>query len=93
MVKRNQESRNSFTIYPNPAGNSLNLFLDVALEDELQYTIINSNGMQVAHNSITLKPGINNFTEDISSLSAGVYYLYAHSKYKNYDSMKLIVIR
>jgi hypothetical protein len=72
----------TMTIYPNPAGEILNLDLTVQQQDEYKIQLISADGKQVAEifNGV-LKPGMQSFKiiPKVIGLSSGVYLLQTES--------------
>lgn len=62
-------------IYPNPAQNEINFVFAVPNQSELQLEIFDSNGQSVSKSSKDYSKGIQNFTQNLSSFSKGLYIL------------------
>jgi len=64
---------NMIKIFPNPAGNYLNLSFESNFDERLMLTLCDLIGRPLK--DLSLKPGIINYQLDLESLSSGVYFL------------------
>ncbi|WP_375562463.1 T9SS type A sorting domain-containing protein [Bernardetia sp. OM2101] len=63
-------------IYPNPAQNTVNfVFAIPSSNSDIQLEIFDSNGKSVAKNTENYEKGIQNFNQNLSSFSKGLYIL------------------
>jgi hypothetical protein len=72
-VEENLETQVTVTIYPNPASDNVNIRFDEALDDEVNLTIVNSQGKLVKNvviEATTIEKQIN-----LQDLPSGIYYL------------------
>jgi len=68
------DNKISCSVYPNPAGNILNVRVDLEKRDDVDIELISADGKpirQIVHKA--LNKGINESKADISSLTAGTY--------------------
>lgn len=63
------------TIFPNPAGNTINVSVNAADEESIAVKVINMQGQQVMQNTRLVNKGMNTIAEDIRGLSKGTYML------------------
>jgi hypothetical protein len=85
---REYDKNNVFTLFPNPAQNSLNIQSnDVTLENT-SLDIISSIGQTVLTSELE-----NNTSIDISNLPNGIYFVYFNNKQVNVSPKKLIISR
>jgi hypothetical protein len=63
------------TISPNPVINTLNIGLTSEMNDNLEISIININGVELSSTEYTISTGINQLSMDLSSLNTGTYFL------------------
>jgi hypothetical protein len=68
-------NQNTFTIYPNPTNNLLNINTTLQGNDEVQYQIINTLGATAMANKVTAK----DFSIDVSTLPSGIYFIHLQS--------------
>ncbi len=63
-------------MYPNPAQNVINFVFTVPTSNsEIQVEIFDSNGKSVSKNTNTYQKGVQNFNQNVSSFSKGLYIL------------------
>ncbi|NUM30984.1 MAG: T9SS type A sorting domain-containing protein [Bacteroidetes bacterium] len=80
----NPKNNNLISIYPNPVSDVFNCNIYTEIEEEIEYKIYDMCGKQCVAQKILLKPGINNISQDISSLSKGIYTLEINAfRFKN----------
>lgn len=80
LVNINQLAQNRFSLYPNPASNSINIELPTS--KEVQGSIINLQGKEVI--SMTIK---GSQSIDVSGLSSGIYFVLL----ENFAAQKLVI--
>jgi Secretion system C-terminal sorting domain/PKD-like domain len=78
---------NEVTLYPNPATNVFNVELNASTDVQMEMTVYAMNGSLVNSKNIQLTEGNNTITEDISSLSTGIYFV----KFTNTSSNETII--
>lgn len=78
-----------FSIYPNPAGHELNINLGKLNMGQADLTIYNNSGKLVSR--LNLTPGTANYTFDISSLPAGLYFLRITSPSKEFSGRFMVI--
>lgn len=78
---------NEVKLYPNPATNVFNVELNAAIDAEMEMTVYSMNGSLVNSKNIQVTEGNNTITEDISSLSTGIYFV----KFTNTSSNETII--
>ena len=74
-------------LYPNPATNVFNVELNASTDAEMEMTVYSMNGSLVNSKNIQVTEGNNTITEDISSLSTGIYFV----KFTNSSSNEAII--
>ena len=72
-VEENLESLVRVTVYPNPAGEMINIDFDNALDTEVTYQLINSQGKVVKTNII--EATVIETQVNLQELPGGIYYL------------------
>lgn len=66
----------TFNIFPNPATNQTNVSFDLTQNSNVQVSVINVSGQEVAsQNAGELAAGENTVSVDLSGLTSGVYYV------------------
>jgi hypothetical protein len=78
---------NEVTLYPNPATNVFNVELNASVDAQMEMTVYSMNGSLVTTKNIQVTEGNNTITEDISSLSTGIYFV----KFTNTSSNDTII--
>jgi hypothetical protein len=78
---------NDVKLYPNPATNVFNVELNALTDAQMEMTVYSMNGSLVNSKNIQLTEGNNTITEDISSLSTGIYFV----KFTNTSSNETII--
>jgi hypothetical protein len=78
---------NEVKMYPNPATNVFNVELNASADAQMEMTVYSMNGSLVNSKNIQLTEGNNTITEDISSLSTGIYFV----KFTNTSSNETII--
>lgn len=78
---------NEVKLYPNPATNVFNVELNASTDAEMEMTVYSMNGSLVNTKNIQVTEGNNTITEDISSLSTGIYFV----KFTNTSSNETII--
>lgn len=73
MMKQNNQQ---VAVYPNPAGETVNIYTNIANSGHLQYSILSVNGSQIAEGN--LKQGNNSIS--ISMLEAGLYFIKVYNE-------------
>ena len=73
------KNKGTLILYPNPAANQINLAITVKRKENLDYRIFDNAGRILIHQTSQVLTGTNNFSVDITKLSAGVYYLKLNS--------------
>ena len=63
------------TIFPNPGVNEINLSVNAEAQENITLTITNMQGAKVLQKNFKVVAGINNFTQNIQSLSKGSYVI------------------
>jgi len=63
----------SYTLYPNPASNVINIDVTMKNADDVSAMLVNLNGAVVAQKSMSLKAGNNKMSMDVQNLPAGYY--------------------
>jgi hypothetical protein len=61
--------------FPNPVVDQLNLQVDITERSDASLRIVNMLGQPVLQQTITLDPGTNNLSYDLSNLVAGQYFI------------------
>jgi hypothetical protein len=75
------ESVSSLSVYPNPAGDVLNLTLELSQATPMTLSLIDQLGQKVEVRDLSkLESGVNELEMDVSGLSSGVYYLQIESQ-------------
>ncbi len=75
-LAENQFSDSNFSLYPNPAANSANLWFVLTQNESYDMTITNGLGQVVRNKSYSdLKPGPYNLEVDLKGLQSGIYYV------------------
>jgi hypothetical protein len=74
-------------LYPNPATNVFNVELNAANDAQMEMAVYSMNGSLVNSKNIQVTEGNNTITEDISSLSTGIYFV----KFTNTSSNETII--
>lgn len=78
---------NEVKLYPNPANNVFNVELNASADAQIEMTVYTMSGSLVNSKNIQLREGNNTITEDISYLSAGIYFV----KFNNTSSNEMII--
>ncbi len=75
-LTENELSESNFSLYPNPATNTANLWFVLAQNENYEMSITNSLGQIVRNTSYSnLNPGPYNLEVDIKDLPSGIYYV------------------
>lgn len=90
LKSNSSPSFNEMLMYPNPAGNLLNLGMDASDEGRLQVDIFSMHGALVRTSSRQCNAGVNLWQEDISELSGGIYQVVMQYGAKR-EVMRLVV--
>ena len=67
-------------LYPNPAGNDLNLFIYSTIQDNIKWQIFDATGRLIKSQSRPVVTGDNQLKIDISKLAQGVYFMNINGK-------------
>jgi len=67
-------------IFPNPAGNLINITVNTEAAENVTLTITNLQGQKLMQKTRMIEKGINNIVEDVHSLSQGAYILSLKNK-------------
>ncbi|MDQ3191198.1 MAG: T9SS type A sorting domain-containing protein [Bacteroidota bacterium] len=78
-IKNNKES---FTVYPNPAGNNAEISFNSYGNDEAVLSITNSTGGLVLYKTINTHKGTNTIKLDMMDFSKGIYFVSLSNKYE-----------
>jgi hypothetical protein len=65
----------ALTVFPNPATNEVNAIINVPVDGNVKWNLIDNTGRVVNRNSAWVKKGSNTLVINVSKLSTGVYYL------------------
>jgi hypothetical protein len=69
----------NFTLFPNPAEELLNIRFTLANSDNIEFELINLQGVAVpVSKKVTFQPGTNDYQISISSFPSGIYFLKAN---------------
>ena len=60
-------------IFPNPAGNTINISVNTEAREKIILTITNLQGQEVLQKTLVANKGINNFAEDVRHLAQATY--------------------
>ena len=75
-VKSVTSNVSSYSIYPNPAQNNINVMLDAkAASTNTQIVLIDMTGKVLQNTTVNLKQGINAYSFDVSAYPSGTYML------------------
>jgi hypothetical protein len=75
-IKEQDNDASNFSLYPNPAANSANLWFVLTDNESYEMNITNSLGQVVRNQSYNdMKPGAYNLEVDLKELPAGIYYV------------------
>lgn len=80
----------SMSFYPNPVSNTANVSFYAANAATYNVRIVNIFGQEVANSTLSVVPGLNNKTMDVSKLSAGVY-IYTITDGKSVFTQRFVV--
>jgi hypothetical protein len=70
------ENKQTFSLYPNPAENILNMDLELKSADKVVVSVINCLGQTVLVNDFgTVNSGKNTYSFDVSNLTSGAYFI------------------
>jgi hypothetical protein len=69
------QKKASITLYPNPVLRTMNLRIYTPQKERLQWQLIDNNGKIIQYGRYDLSPGSTVVSEDISRVSAGVYFM------------------
>lgn len=90
-IKENKLNDITFTAYPNPAKNNVNLHFVTVKNENYNIEICNTLGQVIKTVSLTdLQPGVYNQTIDLTGLSQGIYTIKVSGKYAQ-GTEKLII--
>lgn len=64
---------NSFSVFPNPAGNKLNVQFDATSTKPATVVLMDLSGRVMMSNVINTEEGINNYTMDLNQMPKGIY--------------------
>ena len=78
---------NEVKLYPNPATNVFNVELNASTDTQMEMSVYSMNGSLVSSKNIQVTEVNNTITEDISSLSTGIYFV----KFTNTSSNETII--
>lgn len=70
-----KNSENEYTLYPNPSQDEISIDANFDVGQQVEYTIISSDGKEVAGATIPIYSGRRNFSINISELSQSAYVL------------------
>lgn len=70
----------SIVLYPNPVLREMNLRIYTPQQEKLQWQLIDNNGRIIQYGRYELSPGSTVVAEDISRVSAGVYFMKIEGK-------------
>jgi hypothetical protein len=62
-------------IFPNPAGNTINISVNAQAKEHVTLAIVNMHGQRVIQKTLLVDKGINTITEDIRNLTNATYIL------------------
>ena len=62
-------------IFPNPAGNTINISVNSQAKENVTLTIVNMHGQRVIQKTLLVDKGINTIAEDIRNLTNATYIL------------------
>jgi hypothetical protein len=62
-------------VFPNPAGDVINLELEAPAAADARFSVVNAQGVQVADGFHSVLPGLNNLTLPAAGLPAGMYFI------------------
>ncbi len=74
-VNKTKKQFLDFTIYPNPTSDLITIDLESSVSGNAEIEIYNLNGNLIRNNTQFLEIGLNYFTENLSNLSDGLYYI------------------
>ncbi len=80
-------SYNITEIYPNPANESFNAYLETQVSSKVNMQIYAINGTLISERTLSLEPGTNNITENVSEYSKGIYFV----KFTNSNTNETII--
>jgi hypothetical protein len=63
------------SLYPNPAGNEVNVVISSPLDGRTLWQLIDNTGRVIMQNAVELRKGSNNIVINVNRLSPGIYYL------------------
>ncbi len=72
-IKQVSQTISSYSVYPNPATNTVNVRMEAKERDEVSVTIITMNGAVVAQQAKTVTVGTNEISMSIPDLANGFY--------------------
>lgn len=87
-----ETAKNTFTLYPNPATNTLTLNTDLNLKNA-QLTILNAQGQLVINSTFDVHLASGETTFDISNLNTGLYHLLLEDEQGRVVAKKFVVAR
>jgi hypothetical protein len=73
-VSMNQSSA-EMTLFPNPVVNDVNVNITLQKETQLQLSVFSADGKSIRNQTVNAMEGLNNFSMNLSDLSAGAYLL------------------
>jgi hypothetical protein len=73
-VSMNQSSA-EMTLFPNPVVNDVNVNITLQKETQLQLSVFSADGKIIRNQTVNAMEGLNNFSMNLSDLSAGAYLL------------------
>jgi len=80
----------SFSIYPNPTSDDLNIKFAMTAFDKVQIIVFDNTGHRVIQKEMNAKPGINNQKLNVRNLSSGIYFMSIHTN-NSISSSKFII--
>ncbi|MGD0711554.1 MAG: T9SS type A sorting domain-containing protein [Bacteroidales bacterium] len=81
---------NSFSYYPNPVKDKLNLVFNLEKQAMIDISIINVTGQVVNRYNYSLSEGSNTLSLDMSELSSGMYFVRINANSANAANFKIV---
>ena len=88
-VNTNQ-SAVEMTLFPNPVVNDVNVNLNLKKDTQLQLSVFSADGKIIRNQTVNAMEGLNNFSMNLSDLSAGAYLLVLSDDTKKLTSKSFV---
>ena len=89
-IKKIERNTLSFSIYPNPTSDELNIKFAMKTSDKVEIIVFDNKGQRVLYREKNASQGINSEKFDVRNLNPGIYFMSIHTN-NSISSSKFIV--